>query len=65
MQTRAQRAAHLAAWLLGRKRPVRVEQIAARYGLSVRSAYRLVDDLRTAGILLELPSGYLARPPRK
>lgn len=64
MATRAVRSVNLAGWLSGRKRPATVSEIARRYAVSLRTAYRLVDDLRAAGVLVERPDGYLARPPR-
>lgn len=65
MKTRAVRAAHLTGWLGSRKRPATLEQIAHRYGVSKRTAYRLVADLREAGVLRQVDGGFLARPPRR
>lgn len=65
MKTRAVRAAHLTGWLSGRKRPATLEQIAHRYRISLRTAYRLVGDLRAAGVLRQVDGGFLARPPRR
>lgn len=64
MTTRAVRVANLAGWLYGRKRPVTLPEIAERYAVSKRTAYRLVDDLRAAGVLVEREDGFLARPPK-
>jgi len=64
MPTRAVRSVNLAGWLSGRKRPATVSEIAERYAVSRRTAYRLVDDLREAGVLVEREGGFLARPPK-
>lgn len=64
MTTRAIRSVNLAGWLYGRKRPVTLPEIAERYAVSKRTAYRLVADLREAGVLVERDEGFLARPPK-
>lgn len=65
MPTRGVRAANLTGWLSARKRPATLEQIAQRYTVSRRTAYRLVADLRAAGVLRQVDGGFLARPPRR
>lgn len=65
MPTRAVRSVNLALWLRGRKRPATVAAIETRYGTSRRTVYRMLEDLRRAGVLVETQSGYLARSPRK
>jgi len=42
-----------------------VAAIETRYGTSRRTVYRMLEDLRRAGVLVETQSGYLARSPRK
>lgn len=62
--TRAIRSVNLAAWLTGRKRPATVAEIEARYGVSRRTVYRMLEDLRAAGVLVEDDGRYLARTTR-